>query len=447
MERFSRFFCGAACVIVMLTAGVPLLSAETSAAQPHAGKIRLFPYEDARTQPSFHAARTADRLRRMAEWCIPSPHRAPWKVTWSVEKDPYLFRFHAQGFGAGKETKITVPAYFPGWIRDPVHMRKLTAWVVLARLGRGPEMADAITGHWIIRALTYKALADSREQAKFYFAKDYPVAWAMASHGIYPALDSVFTTETEDLHPAFREWESEYAALLLEACHRSGFLRESLAEKLLTAVLSGTDGGDARNAFFEEISALEAIKKNRRGHERNVLLNEWFQNNMERSLLSFFMPESPECFETRYWTESECSWVDPDGKVQQCRPSEIPLRRDGIPNVSAVVSGLLSRLLFGREVHPLIRERLSELRETITNHALSASPERASEIIRDAEKKMIRTVDFLVQTEYALSLAQVRLVQPGARMEYLLQSVRRQTREHAAFSGVDELLDKWDDYR
>ena len=441
MGRFSKFFFA---VCIAATAA----ESPSFAAEPAGGKIRMLHFDDAKKQPSFHAARTGDRLRRIAEWCIPSPHAVPRKVTWSVEKDPYLFRFHAKSAGLRKETNITVPAYFPGWIRDPVVFRKLTAWVVLARLGRGPEMAEAITGHWIIRGLAYKALADSREQAKFQFTKDYPVAWALASHGIYPALDSVFTTDHEEIYSASSEWTWEYAALLLEACHRSGFLRESLAENLLNAALSGTDGGDARTAFFKAADALGTVRKQKkRKDERNVIFNEWFQENVKRSLLSFFMPESPECSETRYWAASECYWTDADGKTRSCRPAELPLLRAEIPDAAGVVAGLLSRLTVRNESHPMIQEQLSDLRSAIAQYALEGTPEQSAEKIRAAEKELIRIIDFLVQTEHHLSFAQIRFVQPGARMAHLLRAVRRQPREHTAFSGVDERLDKWDDYR
>lgn len=441
MGRLSGYF---------IAACIALAAAESSSfsAEHPVEKIRLLQFEDAWTKPSFHASRTGDRLRRLAEWCIPSPHAAPRKVTWIVEKDPYLFRFHARTVGPRRETRITVPAYFPGWIRDPVIFRKLTAWVVLARLGRGPEMAEAITGHWIIRGLAYKALAESREQAKFQFVKDYPVASALTSRGIYPALDSVFTTNLEEIYSASGEWEGEYAALLLEACHRSGFLRESLAETLLKGALSGTDGGDARTAFFKAADELKAVRKRKkRKDERNVIFNDWFRESLKHSLLSFFLPESPECSETRYWAESECYWTDADGKNRSCRPAELPLLRAEIPNAADVVAGLLSRLSSRDALHPMIQECLSDLRSAISQYALEGTPAQSAEKIREAEKELIRMIDYLVQTEHLLASAQIRFVQPGARMAHLLRTVRRQPREHSAFSGVNELLDKWDDYR
>ncbi len=400
-------------------------------AQSDAGKIHFFQYEDASRFPSFHTTQTAGRVRRLTEWCIPEPAGNPWQTVFETGTEPGYENFHAKGIRKDRKTVITLPPDFQNWNRNPECIRKIFAWNVLARLGHGPEIADTLTGHWIIRGLTEKMLTESRNQVQNPFVRYYPAAYALASRGIYPELDFVLISEPEGIPEHLQKWNAEYASLLLEACGKAGLFRNNLAKILLNDVIAGRENGNSRKAFLD-FPVFQTWQTSP---------HQWFQKSLREQLLAFFSPTSPVHFEKLYWQTAQIEL--PDGQV--CSLAELPFHAAKFKDYSAVVGKLERSLRFDTKIPQDLQKPLAELRKTLLKSRQEKDPQKASGMIRKAEEKLIAETERLENIETYLSQVQAKRIHPGARMQHLLRAVRSFRNQTPGFAGAEKLLDKWDE--
>lgn len=401
---------------------------------PSAGwcQIFMYDYKDAQQSPTFQGQRAIDRLSRIADVCIPDllPGRQQWKIVARYDKDAGRSEFSAFLDRRTGELRIFYPGNFYEWHNDTISMRRLAAWVFIAKLGLDPLQEDQLRGHWLIRAAARKTM-QNLNRPFVPFVQEYPITYALASYGIYPGNNLPIDYDPPGTPACLRQMNDEYAELLMEALGKTGLYgKNRLASHLLMSHLQ-----EQSMSLLSELPALSW------GADPVG----WFKQNMESKLLAFYAPMSAEYFETLYWETTELHWLDKQGKQRKDTLSTLHANLKEIPNIRTTLSRMQEQLWrLSKNTHPYLQGALSPLRNELA--AVSRGRSDGKKLV-EQEKALLKKVAELMTIEQYTSNAQKRLVQPGARMKHLLQAVRTLRQREDVYPGAKEVLDRWDDYK
>lgn len=406
-------------------------------------------FDSAEKSDRFVSGRVLDRAKHLAELCLPcAAIERTRSVSLEMDSTGTQKRLEARPGRRRGEIRIRFPAKTSLWEGDMEQMCDLIAWCILSKMGRGPGKALGIRTHWIVRALAKKLLDEETASAGLPFVRSYPMAYALAANGIFPSFDSILISPPEGTPPGLQALSDEYASLLLDICQRTGLLQGGLAEKLLTAELDGTGNGSL--SFFS--SAAEVSFPSRRqasfvaetDETKNFFLS-WFEQNAEHVLLSFFAPVSAAQFEIIYRETARLRLTDPE-TFEVRRISIRELADEKKAPEDAELAETAQRLSLLTAVTPTgLRGPLSEVRQSLDRVRLQGM-DHAGEA-REAERKLIRETGRLCGIERYLKKVQEKQIGPGVRLEASLRAVRALRKETQSGTGIDRLLDQWDEYR
>lgn len=414
-------------------------------------KIYFRQLDPAENSDRYLSGRILEKAKFLADVCLPGMqgYGKAGAIILEMDRTGTQKRLEARQGRRKSEVRIRFPARSALWEGDIEQMCDLAAWCLLAKMGQGPEKALGIRTHWIVRALARHLVTDgAASSAELPFVRSYPIAYTLSAHGICPAFDSVLISPPAGTPPALRALSDEYASLLFDICHRTGLLRGGLAEKLLSAELDGS--GDGSMSFFAaaaEVSFPERVRKalfsgTDDGKDRFIT---WFEQHVEHQLLTFFAPVSAVQFEAVYRETARIRVVDPvTFEMRRIPISSLP-REKTAPD-SAELAETARRLSFLAVVTPPgLQQALSDVRQAL-DRVRTGGMGHAQEAC-DAERALIRETGKLCGIERYLAKVQAKQIGPGTRLDASLRSVRDLRMQTKTGSGIDRLLDQWDDYR
>lgn len=356
-------------------------------------------------------------------------------------------RLEARSGRRRNEVRIRFPNRAVLWEGDMEQMCDLAAWCLLAKMGRGPEKALGIRTHWIVRALARHLVTDE-SASSLPFTRSYPMAYALASHGIFASFDSILISPPAGTPPGIRTLSDEYASLLFDICQRTGLLKGGLAEKLLSAELDGT--GDESMSFFAaaaEVSfperARKALLPGADGGKKYFLV--WFERYAEHMLLSFFAPVSAARFETLYRETAKVGVVDPETlEVRRIPIAHLSGERTA-PDGAELTETVRRLSLLAAVTPPSLQAPLAEVRQALER--IRTGGMIHAEEAREAERALIREIGRLCGIERYLTKIQEKQIGPGIRLNASLRSLHTLRMRTKPESGINRLLDQWDEYQ
>ncbi len=433
------------------------------------GGFHLLRFTSADRSDSYLTQRLTERFESTASWAFPL-RRNPYRCrvlqpdsAGNAGKEAETFLFGATL--SGREVRIRLPGAFRTWANDRESREMLMAWIVLARLELPPEYAERIRDHWIILGLARKAWK-SFQNGQLPLSRSYPMAYALESHGIRPTLERVLSGGSSSLRgssPHVRELQAEYAELLLEASERSGLFKNNRLEGFLKAALlkTGPEGMD----LFPEFA--EAALRRRKGFfgkrsgnrpqgkdlpavaaSRKEICEEWFAESMEKLLIGSFTPYAAEHFETLYHEASKIPFQDADGQEKVCSLSDLPMKREEIPDLNNRITQLLGRLNYlSTRGAPEFSAPLSSIRLAVTKCRTEGGEAVREEIVR-AEKQLFTAFSARHALERYLAEAELRFSGPRVCFRNSLEALERsEQRSRAVFPEANRYLDEtWDEY-
>ena len=441
------FFTGKSCAAAVLLTGLAFLCA----LRGQEGRIYFRQFDSAETSDRYLSGRILEKAKSLVDICLPgtpgSGKTGP--VILEMDRTGGRKRLEARPGRRKSEVRIRFPARAALWEGDMEQMCDLAAWCLLAKMGRGPEKALGIRTHWIVRALARHLMTDEAASAAgLPFVRSYPMAYALAAHGIFPSFDSVLISPSAGTPPGLRTLSDEYASLLFDICLRTGLLRGGLAEKLLSAELDGT--GDGSMSFFASAAEISFPDRARKAlysgayGEKNRFIP-WFERQAEHMLLTFFAPVSAGQFEVLYREIARIRVVDPDTfEVRRIPIASLPGEKTA-PDGAELTETARRLSLLTAVTPPGLQQALSDVRQAL-DRIRTGGMGHAEEACA-AERALIRETGRLCGIERYLAKVQEKQVGPGIRLDASLRSVRELRRQTATGSGIDRLLDQWDDYR
>jgi len=408
-------------------------------------------FDRAEKSDRYVSSRILEKAKHLAELCLPRAAASgrSGSVLLEMDRSGGQKRLEARPGRRKNEIRIRFPGQTVFWAGDREQMCDLTAWCLLAKMGYGPDKALGIRRHWIVRGLARKLMSDETASAAgLPFVRAYPMAYALASHGIFADFDSILISPPDGTPPALRELADEYASLLLDICQRSGLLRGGLAEKILNAELDGT--GDESLSFFSAAAEVSLPGKQQRAlvanedAEKNFFLT-WFERYAEHVLLTFFTPVSAAQFEIVYRNTARIRSVDPDTfEVRRVSIADLPDEKNA-PD-AAELEETARRLSLLTAVSPsCLQAPLNEVRLAL-DRVRTGGMSHAGEAV-EAERALIRETGRLCGIERYLKKVQEKQIGPGIRLETSLRSIRNLRLKQQPGSGIARLLDQWDEYR
>jgi len=441
------FFSGKSCAAAVLLTGIAFLCVLHGQEE----KIYFRQLDPAENSDRYLSGRILEKAKSLADTCLPgmagSVKAGP--IVLEMDRTGIQKRLEARQGKRKSEVRIRFPARAALWEGDIEQMCDLAAWCLLAKMGRGPEKALGIRTHWIVRALARHLVTDGAASvAGMPFVRSYPIAYTLAAHGICPSFDSVLISPPAGTPPALRDISDEYASLLFDICLRTGLLRGGLAEKLLAAELDGT--GDGSMSFFAaaaEVSFPERARKalfsgTNDGKNRFIT---WFERQAEHQLLTFFAPVSAVQFEAVYRETARIRVVDPDTfEVRRIPIASLPGEKTA-PDGAELAETARRLSLLTVVTPPGLQQALSDVRQSL-DRIRTGGMVHAQEAC-DAERVLIRETGKLCGIERYLAKIQAKQIGPGIRLDAALRSVRALRMQTKTGSGIDRLLDQWDDYR
>ena len=407
-------------------------------------------FDSAETSTLFVSGRTMERTKHLVGLCLPHEEASgkSWNVVVEVDTTGTLARLETRPGKRRNEIRVRFPENIAQWKGDREQMCDLVAWCILAKMGRGPGKTPKIRSHWIVRALARRLIAEETVPSRQLFVRSYPMSYALAAHGMFASFDSVLISPPEGTPPYLCALADEYASLLLDICQRAGLLQGGLAEKLLTAELEGS--GDESLSFFAAVAEVsfpsrsQAAVVSEADEGKNFFLA-WFEGNAEHILLTFFAPVSAAQFEIIYRKNAWIRMIDP--KTHEVRRIAIhALSKEKTAPEEAELKETIHRLSLLKAVTPpCLQESLSGVRQAL-DRIRTRGMEHAEEA-EEAERRLIRETSRLCGIERYLKKVQERQIVPVVRLEASLRAVREFRFRKQSETGIDRLLDQWDDYR
>ena len=431
------------------------------------GGFHLLQFTQADRSDSFLTQRLTERFESVAAWAFPL-RRNPFRCRLlqpdsggKSGKEAETYLFGATLFG--REVRIRLPGPFRTWTKDRESREMLMAWFVLARLELPPEYAERIRDHWIILGLARKAWESFQDTSSLPLSRSCPMAYALESHGIRPSLAKLLSSAvpSQRTSPQARELQAEYAELLLEAADRSGLLKNNRLEGFVKAVLAEKSGVDAMDLFLEfagpalrrrqvfgKRSGKDTSGKDTGTASREEICGKWFSESMGKLLISSFTPYAAEYFETLYHQAAEITYTDADGQEKVCSLSDLPMKREEIPDLNNKITQLLGHLSFlSTRGAPEFSAPLSQIRLAVTKCRTEGGEAVRDEIAR-AERQLFSAFSARHALERYLAEAELRFSGPRVCFRNALEALERsEQRSRAVFPAVNRYLDEtWDEY-
>ena len=399
----------------------------------------------------YLSGRILEKAKYLAEICLPGPpgSEKAGSVVFEMDRTGKQKRLEARHGKRKNEVRIRFPGRAALWEGDIEQMSDLAAWCLLAKMGRGPENALGIRTHWIVRALARHLVTDEAAAAAgLPFTRSYPMAYALASHGIFASFDSILISAPAGTPPGLRDLSDEYASLLFDICRQTGLLKGGLVEKLLSAELDGT--GDESMSFFAAAAEVSFPERARNalpsgiGEGRN-LFPSWFERYAEHLLLSFFTPVSAAQFETLYRENARIRIVDPNTFEVSWIPIASLTEQQTAPENAELTETSRRLSILAGITPPGLQEPLTGVRQAL-NRVRTGGMIHAQEV-REAESALIRETGRLCGIERYLAKVQAKQIGPGVRLDASLRSLRTLRMRTKPETGIERLLDQWDEYR
>ncbi|MBR2428259.1 MAG: hypothetical protein IKB16_16105 [Lentisphaeria bacterium] len=396
-------------------------------------QILIFDYKNAITSPIYQGNRAIDKLCKIADICIPAhpANNKSWNVIATLDEQAGRSEFSAFLNRMTNQLHIFYPANFYEWHNDPVSMRRLAAWVFLAKLGQDPLLENQICGHWIIRAAARKTM-QTLNRPFVPFVQEYPITYVLAANGIFPDKNLPVNNDPPGTPDSLRQLNDEYAEMLLDFIEKAGLFRNknNLAAHLLLSALNE-----------QSIDLLTELPADTLGADPMS----WFKQNMAKKLLVFYAPVSAGNFESQYWEITELHWKDKKGKIRKNTLSSIHSCLQEKARFLPALRRMQEQLWnLGKQAHPGIQSAMAALRLEISAVIRGTSDGKK---LADLEKVLLEKNQEIMTIEQYTEQAQKQFVQPGARLKHLLQAVRSFRQHENIYPGAKEVLDKWDDYQ
>ncbi len=401
-------------------------------------RIRYLPcsFTDGSDSPYFRTRALAFRLLREAKQLFPSQSGA-METLLEIARPGQEAEFSVETRRARKTLVIRLPADddIPLERNMPL-LRAMAARIVLARMGISPDRAPELLNHWVIRALIRSTIRNA-EQSHLPIAKEFPAAYAFASHGICPSVRATTRLNAWD-QGATAALNDEYAELLLYAVLRNSrkgeerillILRDALSPALESPPLESTLGF----ASEEECDA-------------------WFRRSVESTLLNSFSPAAPELLEKRYsvarvWTgknadEQETTLTIPDF----ARTAEED--QDAAPPREAIQSVLERLNELTRIASPPLVGPLTTLRSLVARCREGSSNAPTRDELQNAELHVFDALNADQALRGRLGICEIRTLPPGVRFPYSLKELDWDKERNSPESeALRALLDRWDEFR
>lgn len=431
-NRFTLF----AILLLMLSV------VSTVSAQDNSGnlKILMLDFENAETSDRYRSMHLAERFRTIAASAVPS-NKNSWKVKIQLADEKTLQKFAAQLSSRQKELRVTIPLKYDLWKDDTRSHEWLMSLLILAQLGdplRGldPGFENSLRSHWIVRGLARKAGTDLSFSNRP-FSRTFPMAYALCSNGIMPTVKQVVSTTQHIRKTPLSMLEAEYAELFLDLCRTKDFYRSRTAETILRAALVAPDA-DPYTAFTNASSELNLPRD----------IDGWFHEYLEKTLISYFSPYSPEYFETKYREATMVTITDKDGFRQQYTLTDLPAHRKSVDDWNGLLDRLLSNLnLLSFRAPSGIQVDLSRIRIALSGCRIDHS-DKAAENLRNAESKLYKNLEKTIEREQLLRKMEQKFTPHADRLRSTLGTARTYNEETLEITpSVQEKLNRWDDYK
>lgn len=429
-------------VIIFAALSVMQCAALTAFAQDDSDslKVLMLDFENVETSDHYRSTHLAERFRTIAASAVPTGKNS-WKVQIRLADANSLQKFAAEVSTRRKELKITIPLKYDLWKNDTRSHEWLMSLLILAQLGdplRGldPGFENSLRSHWIVRGLARKAGTDLRF-VNNPFARTFPMAYTLCSNGIMPTAKQAVTTTPYIRKSALSMLEAEYAELFLDLCKTKNFYRSRTAETILRAALVAPDA-DPYTAFINASADLNIPRD----------IDGWFQDHLEKTLITYFSPYSLEYFETKYREVTTVKFLDKDGFPQQSTLGNLPAHRKTFEDWNQLLDRLLSDLnVLAFRAPSGFQVDLSRIRIALSGCRINHS-EKAAEMLKNAERKLYENLAKRIEQEQILRRAEQNHIPQALRMKATFGTALTYREETLEITpSIQEKLNRWDDYR
>ena len=439
-QKILQIFAGFMLAIVFYASGYAQETADAAGLLPdseRSGGFVLLNYQDALQSDQYNARRLAVFCERLASWIIPASERAlKCNVIVSRTGKDYVFG----AVRRGNEIRIHLAPDYMRWSKDRETVNMLVGWMVLAQLGLPPEKITVLRNHWVISALTRKALIYA-VPTKEIVMPFFPASYALASVGVFPSLGSVLEPGATVFSTPVREFQDEYSELLLDAVMKDEWAKNRQITKIFIDTVA--EPSVSQEELFirhgRERLWKTALSEN---SVNSAEMDQWFADALAKSLLSLFMPYETAHFEKLYHQYSR--WHE-EASGAGGELSELPVQRDSLKDVNELVSSIRDRLeTLARMSHPDFQAPLTEIRLAVSK-VRTGGGEKVRAGILAAEKKLYTAIAIRVQEDYLLRRAESRFIPPRSVYDKSFAVlIEFEVENRALLPEVNALLDRWD---
>lgn len=419
-----------------------LCGASVVSAQDGDGNLQvlMLDFEDAATSDHYRSMHLAERFRTIAANAVPSSKNS-WRVQIELADADAVQKFAARVSTRQKELKVTIPLKYDLWRNDTHSHEWLMSLLILAQLGdplRGldPGFENSLRSHWIVRGLARKAGTDLRFVNRP-FARTFPMAYALCSNGITPTVKQTLSTTAFFRKSALSMLEAEYAELFLDLCKTKKFYRSRTAETILRAALVAPDA-DPYTAFLNASADLNIPRD----------VDTWFREYLEKTLITYFSPYSPEYFETKYRDVTTVKFMDKDGFPQQYSLSDLPAHRKSFEDWNQLLDRLLSELnILAFRAPSGFQVDLSRIRIALSGCRIDQTG-KAAQALKNAERDLYKNLAKTIEREQILRQAEQKFMPHALRMKATFGTASTYHEESLEITpAIQEKLNRWDDYK
>lgn len=401
-----------------------------------AARIRYLPcsFTDGSASPYFRTRALAFRLLREAEQLFPSQPGA-METSLEMARPGRDAEFSVETRRARKTLVVRIPADDDIPLeRNMTLLRAMAARVVLARMGLSPDRAPELLNHWVVRALIRSTIRNA-EQSHLPIAKEFPAAYALASHGICPSARATARSGAWD-QGAISALNDEYAELLLHAVLRSSGRG---GERILRILR------DALSPDLESTPLETAL-----GFASEQECDEWFRQSVESTLLNSFSPAAPELLEKRYCAARVWTGKDADGRDATLTIPDFAGAddEDSAPPKEAIQSVLNRLNELARIASPPLVAPLATLRALVARCGDGSSDAPTRDDLRNAELHVFDALNADQALRGRLGVCEIRTLPPGVRFPHSMEELDWGRERNAPESeALRARLDRWDEFR
>jgi len=193
---------------------------------------------EVRENTSYASQKAAERIRTAVEYAVPFTRgsaRITIYIAENQETEPSLRYIRSP-----REVRVIVPEDALLWAENPEYLHKITAWMILARIGEPPSNAPLIQNHWIVRAIARKTMGEA-EKISMPMAEYAPCSRTLTANGYLPELRMVFSSVADERSSVLSRMSDEYAELLYNYCRSCGLIQNRIVQKIITYTIKNPD--------------------------------------------------------------------------------------------------------------------------------------------------------------------------------------------------------------